>query len=170
MISPFTILILCTGNSCRSIMAEAILRQLAGDRLRVLSAGSHPKGAVDAGALATLERHGIGTDGLRSKSWDAFSATPVDLVITVCNQAAGEVCPWYPGQKTKSHLGMADPSKVEGSLKEIREAYEAAYALLDRRMQALLALDLEHLGPKELQEQISALAARYPEESGLQNR
>lgn len=167
--SDSTILILCTGNSCRSIMAEAILRQQAGDRLRVVSAGSHPKGSVDAGALAVLRRHGIDVGGLRSKSWDEWAGMPIALVITVCDDAAGEACPLFAGEAAKAHLGMRDPSRVTGSPAEIAASYEAAYRLLDRRMKALLALGPGQMEPKELQSRVSSLATLYPEETCLQS-
>lgn len=144
------------------------MKQVSEGRLQVMSAGSHPRGAVDPGALETLRRHGLSTDGLRSKSWDEYTDVPVDLVITVCDQAAGEACPWFPGQKAKAHLGMADPSKVTGTPKHVQAAYDAAFRLLKARLEALIALDIENMGPKELPPAISGIAEAYPEEYGFQ--
>jgi arsenate reductase len=168
MASPYRILILCTGNSCRSIMAEAILNQLGKGQIHAVSAGSHPRGEVDPSALDVLRRHGVPAEGLRSKSWDEHAQVPVDLVITVCDQAAGEACPWFPGQKVKVHMGMTDPSKVTGTPEKVRAAYDSAFQLLKARLARLVALDMENMGPKELLPAISAIAELVKEESGFQ--
>ncbi|WP_332804485.1 arsenate reductase ArsC [Sphingomonas sp. RT2P30] len=140
------ILLLCTGNSARSILGEAIINRLGEGRFRAFSAGSFPKGAVHPGALRLLARHGYPTDGLRSKSWDEFAAPgapPIDLVITVCDNAAGEVCPIWPGHPVKVHWGLADPAAVEGDDAAIDTAFEAAHAALSRRVAKLVALPCE---------------------------
>lgn len=149
-------------------MAEAILRHLAGHRLQVLSAGSQPREEVDAGALATLKRHDVPCDGLFSKSWDVYARSTIHLVITVCDQAAGEACPWFPALRAKIHLGMSDPSKVSGSSGEIEAAYQAAFTLLEGRMRGLLAINFEEMEQKELQNQIFALTHAHREESHFQ--
>lgn len=154
--APFNVLFLCTGNSARSILAEATLNHLAGSagRFHAYSAGSHPKGAPNPLALALLQRAGIATQGLRSKSWDEFAAPgapPLQLVVTVCDQAAGEVCPWYPGGPLKAHWGVPDP--------HTEEDFRSAQATLERRVRRLLALRPETLERAELQRQIAAIGA-----------
>lgn len=133
MNAPFNVLFLCTGNSARSILAEATLNHLAGPtgRFRAYSAGSHPKGEPNPLALAVLAEEGISAAGVRSKSWDEFSrpgAPPIHLVITVCDQAAGEVCPWYPGSPLKVHWGVPDPHTPE----DFRNAYKTLRYCLER--------------------------------------
>ena len=138
------ILFLCTGNSCRSILAEAIFNHLAPAGFRAMSAGSQPTGTVHPLSLALLRREGLSVEGLSSKSWDAFSIVP-DVVITVCSSAAGETCPAFLGPALRSHWGVEDPAKATGSGSEIDRAFEMAYRLLQRRIKAFLALPLEHL-------------------------
>ena len=139
------VLFLCTGNSARSVLAEALLNHLGSGRVRAYSAGSHPKGAVHPGALAVLAEHGIPADGLRSKSWDEFAgpaAPPMNFIITVCDNAAGEACPIWPGRPTSAHWGIADPA-VEGPGQ--RAAFEEAYGLMRARVEAFVALPLADL-------------------------
>lgn len=138
------ILFLCTGNSCRSILAEATFNHLAPAGLRALSAGSKPAGYVHPRSLALLEREGIATAGYHSKSWDALPLTP-DLVVTVCGSAAGETCPAYLGPVLRTHWGLDDPSHVVGSEEEIEAAFERTYAIIVARIQAFLALPLDEL-------------------------
>jgi arsenate reductase len=135
------ILVLCTGNSARSILGEAIINRLGEGRFRGFSAGSFPKGAVHPGALRLLERHGYATDGLRSKSWGEFAgpdAPPIDLVITVCDNAAGEICPIWPGHPIKVHWGLPDPAAVDGDDNAVDAAFEATHDALTRRVTTLM--------------------------------
>ncbi|UZR29242.1 arsenate reductase ArsC [Methylococcus mesophilus] len=144
------VLVLCTGNSCRSILGEALLNHLGGDRLRAWSAGSHPTGKVNPHALATLRRHGLPADCLGSKSWDALGDIVFDILITVCDDAAGETCPAYLGQAIRGHWGMPDPAKATGTLAEIDSVFDATFETLENRVRALMALRIEHMSPAEL--------------------
>ena len=140
MSEPASALFLCTGNSARSILAEALLNRLGEGRWRGFSAGSFPKGEVHPMALQVLAGHGFPTAGLRSKSWDEFAgagAPRLDLVVTVCDNAAGEACPIFPGTPARLHWGLADPAAVEGAGQ--RAAFEAAYDELEARISAFLA-------------------------------
>jgi len=140
------VLFLCTGNSARSILAEALLNRDGGGRFRAFSAGSRPKGAVHPAALALLRERGFPVEGLRSKSWDEFAgpdAPPLDIVITVCGNAAGEACPVWRGRPATAHWGIADPAAVEGP--EQRRAFELACDRMKVRIDRLLALDLTGL-------------------------
>ena len=134
------ILFLCTGNSARSILAEAILNREGAGRYRAFSAGSHPKGRVHPGAIALLDELGYPTEGFSSKSWDVFAeegAPPIDMVITVCDNAAGEICPIWPGNPSKVHWSTPDPAEVEGDRQ--REAFSEAYRMLHARIVDFLA-------------------------------
>jgi len=133
------VLFLCTGNSCRSLISEAVFNHLAPAGLRALSAGSQPTGKLNERALALLAAKGIPTDGYYSKSWDDLPAAP-DLVVTVCASAAGETCPAYLGPVPRTHWGVDDPSHVTGTEAEIDAAFERAYAILRARIEAFLAL------------------------------
>ncbi|MEA3082127.1 MAG: hypothetical protein QOD54_1795 [Sphingomonadales bacterium] len=136
------VLFLCTGNSARSILAEAILNKEAPGRFRTFSAGSHPKGQVHPAAIALLEEYGHPTEGLRSKSWDEFAAAgapPIHFVITVCDNAAGEVCPIWPGKPAKAHWSTPDPAEVEGPGQ--RQAFRDAYRALHARIVDFLATE-----------------------------
>jgi arsenate reductase len=135
------VLFLCTGNSARSILAEALMNDLGRDRFQAFSAGSFPKGAVHPLALETLAKHGLPATGLRSKSWDEFAgaaAPKMDFIFTVCDNAAKEACPVWPGHPATDHWSLADPAAVEGTLEEQRRAFETTYRELERRIQALL--------------------------------
>ena len=138
------ILILCTGNSCRSILAEATINHLAPAGVRAISAGSPPAGYVHPRSLALLQREGISIEGLVSKSWDNLPFTP-DIVITVCASAAGETCPAYLGPVLRTHWGVDDPAKATGTDAEIDAAFENAYRILRHRIEAFLALPLDQL-------------------------
>ena len=138
------LLFLCTGNSCRSILAEATFNHLAPAGWRAMSAGSRPTGSVHPRSLALLKREGISTAGARSKSWDDLPATP-DVVITVCASAAGESCPAYLGPVMRAHWGVDDPAHATGSDDEIDAAFMSAYRTLRRRIEAFLRLPLEQL-------------------------
>lgn len=136
---PIKVLILCTGNSCRSIMAEALLNDLGQGRFRAWSAGSFPTGHVHPRSLETLKRHGIDPGQPSSKSWNEFAAQPFDLVITVCDQAAGESCPIFPGQPTKLHWSTPDPAKAPGSEADTQAAFDRTFYLLKERIEQLVA-------------------------------
>ena len=144
----FNVLFLCTGNSARSILGEAYLNSIGDGRFRAYSAGSHPAGRVNPFALELLERNRVATDGLRSKAWDEFAkpdAPKMDIIITVCDQAAGEVCPVWPGQPISAHWGIEDPAAVTGSTEEKRAAFMKAFSVLQKRIGLLTALRLESL-------------------------
>lgn len=158
MTRPFHILFLCTGNSARSILAEAIMNRAGEGRFRAFSAGSFPKGAVHPAALALLGELGYATEGYRSKSWDAFAgpdAPPLDFIITVCDNAAGEMCPIWPGKPVTAHWGIADPAAVEGEGQ--RAAFRQAHAALKRRIDLLLALPLASLDAPRLADRLRAI-------------
>ena len=138
------LLFLCTGNSCRSILAEAVFNHLAPAGWKAMSAGSQPACYVHPRSLALLTREGIATDGLHSKSWDNLPHTP-DIVITVCSSAAGETCPVYLGSVLRAHWGVDDPAKATGTEDEIEAAFTQAYRILRQRIQAFLALPLDQL-------------------------
>jgi len=138
------VLFLCTGNSCRSLIGEAVFNHLAPAGRHAISAGSQPMGKLNERALALLARKGIPTAGYYSKSWDDLPLTP-DIVVTVCASAAGETCPAYLGPVLRAHWGVEDPSHVAGSEEEIGAAFEQAYAILRARIEAFLALPLDTL-------------------------
>ncbi|MDN4054240.1 arsenate reductase ArsC [Massilia sp. YIM B02763] len=138
------VLFLCTGNSCRSLISEAVFNHLAPTGWHAISAGSQPTGKLNDKALALLASKGISTEGYYSKSWDNLPVTP-DLVVTVCASAAGETCPAYLGPVLRTHWGVEDPSHVVGTEEEIDAAFEKAYAILRARIEAFLALPLEKL-------------------------
>lgn len=142
----YNVLFLCTGNSARSILGEAILNRIGKDRFVAFSAGSHPKGAVHPQALALLQRLGFATDGLRSKSWDEFAvpgAPGLDFVFTVCDDAASEVCPVWPGRPVTAHWGAPDPAATQGS--DVAEAFRDAFLLLQRRIELFASLPVRSL-------------------------
>ena len=144
----YNILFLCTGNSARSIIAEAIMSKVGSDRFNAYSAGSHPKGAVNPYAITLLKKLDYDTSHLRSKSWDAFAAPgapPLDFVITVCDSAAGEVCPAWPGQPMTAHWGMPDPAAMEGNEVEITLAFADTYRMLHNRLAAFSSLKISGL-------------------------
>jgi arsenate reductase len=146
MARPYTVLFLCTANSARSIMAESVLNALGGGRFRAYSAGSHPSGRVNPLAVELLARNGYPADGLRSKGWDEFArkdAPPIDFVITVCDNAAGEVCPIFPGRPVSAHWGIPDPAAVEGSDEDKRRAFAVALATLRQRIQRFTSLPFD---------------------------
>ena len=149
---PYNVLFLCTGNSARSILAEAILNKEGAGRFKAYSAGSFPKGEVHPAALNLLRELGYSTDGYRSKSWDEFAADgapPLDFVFTVCDNAAGEVCPVWPGQPMTAHWGIEDPAAIEGDKQP--QAFRNAYYSLQRRIGLFLSLPLESIDQMSLQ-------------------
>ena len=144
----FNVLFLCTGNSARSVLSEAYLNSIGGERLRGYSAGSHPTGRINPFALELLESNRIDTAGLRSKAWDEFAkpgAPQMDLVITVCDQAAGEMCPVWPGMPITAHWGVEDPAAVEGSDENKRAAFMKAFSTLQKRIALLTNLPIDSL-------------------------
>jgi arsenate reductase (thioredoxin) len=151
------VLFLCTGNSARSILAEAALNSLGRDRFVAYSAGSQPAGRVNPFALELLQKNRLPTDGLRSKNWDEFAqpgAPVLDFVFTVCDNAAGEVCPIWPGQPMTAHWGVEDPAAVEGSDEEKRKAFVRALTTLQRRIELFLALPHSRLDKLSLQRRL----------------
>ncbi len=157
----YNVLFLCTGNSARSVMAEAILNRLGRGRFHVFSAGSHPAGQVNPFTLDVLKTHDHPTDGFRSKSWDEFArpgALPMDIVITVCDSAAGEVCPVWPGRPATAHWGFPDPAAFEGGDADKRVFFETVYGMIEKRLQAFAALDLDRLDPARLKQALGVLA------------
>ncbi len=142
---PLNVLVLCTGNSCRSIIGEALVTQLGHGRLKGLSAGSQPTGQVNPGALVVLERHGVPVAAPASKSMDDLEGERVDLVITVCDSAAGEACPLWLEPTPKVHWGIPDPAHVSGDQATVAAAFEATYRNLEERVGALVALPVEDL-------------------------
>ncbi len=160
MPAPYNVLFLCTGNSARSILAEALLNHKAHGRFIAYSAGSHPTGSPRPEALAQLASAGIPITGLRSKSWDEFStpgAPQLDFIVTVCDNAAAETCPYWPGHPVSAHWGIPDPAAVRGTPEEIARALRDAFAVMNRRIDLLLALPdaaLEALAVKPALDQI----------------
>ncbi|SEJ74508.1 arsenate reductase [Pseudomonas linyingensis] len=148
------VLFLCTANSCRSILCEALFNHLAPPGLRAYSAGSEPKGFVHPLTLKALERSGVACDGLSSKSTEAHAELQPDLVITVCDKAAGEVCPVLFGPALRAHWGLADPSEVVGSDAEIAAAFDATVARIKTRLQAFLALPFDQLDADALRAEL----------------
>lgn len=157
MAHPYNLLFLCTGNSARSIMAEAILNSRGKGRFVAYSAGSHPTGQPRQEALKQIEAARMSTAGLRSKSWDEFAAPDaprMDFVFTVCDKAASEPCPFWPGQPMTAHWGVPDPAVVEGSPERIAAAYRDAFLILDRRIGLFLSLPLDALDQMAIQHEI----------------
>jgi arsenate reductase len=150
----YNVLFLCTGNSARSILAEVQLNKLGGGKFKAFSAGSHPAGRVNPFAIDFLESNGFSTDGLRSKSWDEFAApgAPVmDYVLTVCDQAAGEQCPFWPGQPMSAHWGVPDPAAVEGTDEQKRRAFRDTAAIMRKRIELFTSLPVASLNRMSLQ-------------------
>jgi arsenate reductase (thioredoxin) len=157
------VLFLCTGNSCRSLMGEAIFNHLAPTGWHALSAGSKPIGRLNSGAVALLKEKGISTDGCFSKSWNDLPVTP-DIVLSVCDNAANETCPVYLGSAMRSHWGVEDPAHVEGTEAEIKAAFETAYGILRYRIEQFLALPLEQLKnePEHLKAELDRIGTLLP--------
>ncbi|WP_040263563.1 arsenate reductase ArsC [Pseudomonas massiliensis] len=153
------VLFMCTHNSCRSILSEALFNHLAPPGLEAVSSGSFPSGQVNARALQTLEAAGISTAGLSSKASDAFEASPPDIVITVCDRAAGEACPVFFGPALKAHWGLADPSQATGSQAQITAAFETTLARIRQRVGAFLALPLDSMDAETLKTQLGRIGS-----------
>lgn len=164
------VLFLCTGNSARSVLAEATLRAWAGHRFEVFSAGSQPTGTVNPFALGQLAAEGIATAGLRSKSWDEFAtadAAPMDLVVTVCDSEAAETCPVVFGDFLRAHWGLPDPAAVESNDEDKREAFRQAHRIVKARLQALLALPAEIWDDRAaLKESLDRIGFVQPDDEG----
>lgn len=158
------ILFLCTGNSCRSILAEATFNHLAPGGWKAMSAGSKPTGEVHPRSLALLAREGISAEGYHSKSWDNLPMTP-DVVVTVCSSAAGETCPAYLGRVVRSHWGVEDPAHATGTDSEIDAAFVTAYRILRARIEAFLSLPLDELSkdPPRLKDQLDRIGTLLPQ-------
>lgn len=159
---PLTVLVLCTGNSARSILGEALFNHLGEGRVRAFSAGSKPKGVPHPGALRLLARRGIDTAAFRSKSWEEFTAPgapAIDLAITVCGNAAGEACPVFFGSPLKAHWGLPDPADATGTEAEVDAAFEETWRLLEMRVRAFLALDRAAMDKPTLLTALAAIGA-----------
>src|SRR6187549_1357326 len=157
---PFNALFLCTGNSARSIIAEAILNKIGAGRFRAFSAGSQPKGQVNPHTITMLEGLGYDTSGFRSKSWSEFAkpgAPALDFVFTVCDNAAGEACPVWPGQPMTAHWGVPDPAEAAGTEEEQRRAFRDAFLSLRRRIELFASLPLDKLRGLALQERLAEI-------------
>ena len=157
---PFNVLFLCTGNSARSILAESILNQIGNGRFKAFSAGSHPSGAVNPYVREFLEKRNFPTADLRSKSWNEFAAPDgpaLDFVFTVCDNAAGEVCPVWPGQPVTAHWGVEDPASVEGDDDAKRKAVLTAFALLNHRISLFASLPIAKLDAMSLKKELDEI-------------
>ncbi len=158
----YNVLFLCTGNSARSILGEALLNHVSDGRFQAYSAGSHPKGEVHPLAIATLREAGVSTDGLRSKPWDEFAvagAPKMDFVFTVCDNAAGEACPVWPGQPVTAHWGIEDPAAVEGPEFKQRATFEDALRYMRNRIAAFMSLPLESIDKMALASRLRGIGA-----------
>lgn len=157
---PFNVLFLCTGNSARSILGESILNRIGNGRFKAFSAGSHPSGAVNPYVLEFLEKRNFPTADLRSKSWNEFAAPDgpaLDFVFTVCDNAAGEVCPVWPGQPVTAHWGVEDPASVEGGDEAKRKAVLTAFALLNHRISLFVSLPIAKLDAMSLKRELDTI-------------
>lgn len=159
----YNVLFICTGNSARSILAEGLLNHIGRGRFQAFSAGSLPKGEVHPLALQELRDLGIPTDGFRSKSWEEFAqagAPEMDFVFTVCDQAAGEVCPVWPGQPLTAHWGMPDPTAAEGSDAVKQQAFRAAAVTMKRRLELMMSLPLQTLDAMAIHKEVKDIGTR----------
>ena len=151
------ILFICTHNRCRSILSEAITNHLTHGKITAYSAGSQPAGQVHPLSIKYLQARGISTEGLKSQSWDEFEAIEPDVVVTVCDSAANEQCPVWFGNCIKVHWGLPDPSKLEGTEDEIKNAFFAVMNTIEDRIKKVLALDLDHLSENELRSSLASI-------------
>ena len=159
---PWNVLFICTGNSARSIIAEALLNAVGDGRFRAWSAGSHPRGQVHELALRELQQLRVPIDGLRSKGWDEFArpgAPAMDFVLTVCDKAAGEACPAWPGQPITAHWGMPDPAAIEGSEEVRRKAFRDVAVMMKRRIDILRVLPMERLERLAIQKEVRSIGS-----------
>jgi arsenate reductase (thioredoxin) len=160
MVARYNVLFLCTGNSARSIMAEAIMKKRGFPNFTAYSAGSHPKGTVHAAALRQIEAAKLSTAGYRSKDWSEFAkpgAPRLDFVFTVCDNAAKEVCPVWPGQPMTAHWGVPDPAAAKGTTEQVQKAFRDAYIMLDRRISLFLSLPLSSLDNLAIKKEIDRI-------------
>ncbi len=160
--NPFNVLFLCTGNSARSVMAEAVMNRVGGGKFRAYSAGSQPKGAVNPRTLALLKSLNYDVSGYRSKSWDEFAqagAPQLDFVFTVCDNAANEICPVWPGQPMSAHWGVPDPAEAQGSEAVIAQAFADAYRMLNNRITIFVNLPVASLDRLSLQKKMDEIGA-----------
>ncbi|KAF3978111.1 MAG: arsenate reductase ArsC [Methylococcales symbiont of Iophon sp. n. MRB-2018] len=155
------VFVICTGNSCRSVMAEALFNHLAQDRIQAFSAGSHPVGKINTAALATLKRHHFPAGDYQSQSWEDYEDQVMDIVITVCDNAAAEPCPIYLSNAIKAHWGVSDPGHTQGTEAEIISAFEQTFAILKQRIEAMLALPLEILSTEQLSAELNLIGKRF---------
>lgn len=165
---PYNVLFLCTGNSARSILAESLMNHWGAGKFKGLSAGSHPKGQVHPIALELLKKMRLPSEGMRSKSWDEFAApgaAPLDFVFTVCDNAAGEVCPYWPGQPMTAHWGVEDPAAVEGTDVDKWLAFRRVFSQLESRIKIFTSLPLASLDRIKLQEHLDAIGKSRTEEA-----
>lgn len=163
----YNILFLCTGNSARSIMAESLTRHWGRGRFKAYSAGSNPAGQVNPLAIELLERLKMPTEGLRSKNWDEFAAAdapPMDFVITVCDKAAQETCPVWPGQPMTAHWGVPDPAAVEGERMEKMQVFREAFRILENRIKIFTSLSIQGLEKLKLQEKMDQIGLEHPKQ------
>jgi len=151
------VLFLCTGNSCRSILAEGLLKHHGIGRFRSFSAGSSPTGRVHPVSLETLRRHGINHLGFESKAWEVFKELKLDIVITVCDNAAGETCPLFPGGPVKGHWSTPDPAHFHGTPPEIEGEFDRVFGILERRVKALAELPMENMDREELRQRLEEI-------------
>jgi arsenate reductase len=166
---PYNVLFLCTGNSARSILAESLMNHWGRGQFRGFSAGSHPKGQVHPIAVELLRHMSLPTEGLRSKPWDEFAAAgapPLDFVLTVCDNAAGEVCPVWPGQPMTAHWGVPDPAAVAGDDKIQWLAFRDAFRQLESRIKVFVSLPIATIERMKLQERLDAIGRTPPPDSG----
>ena len=160
MQKPYNILVLCTGNSARSILGEALFNTMGAGRFKAYSAGSHPAGRVNPFAIELVAGLGYPVDGLRSKSWDEFAqpdSPEMDFIVTVCDKAAGEMCPLWPGQPVTAHWGFPDPAAVEGTDEVKREAFKQTLRQIRNRVQLFLSLPLETLDRMAIESRMKAI-------------
>lgn len=158
----YNVLFLCTGNSARSVMSEALITTLGGGRFKGFSAGSHPTGTINPFAIEMIAPTGYDTSQLRSKSWDEFAgadAPPMDFIITVCDNAAGETCPYWPGHPATAHWGYEDPASVEGSDHKKRDAFRIVFNQIATRVRLFISLPVESLDTLSLQREVKAIGA-----------
>jgi len=154
------VLFLCTGNSCRSILAEGLLRHHGKDRFRSFSAGSSPTGKVHPLSLETLRRHGINPLGFESKAWDILKDVDFDIVITVCDNAAGESCPIFPGNPVKGHWSIPDPAHFQGTPEEIEAGFDRVFGILERRIKAMVELPVETMDREGVRQRLNEIGER----------
>jgi len=151
------ILVLCTGNSCRSVLGEALFNHLGAGRVKAYSAGSTPIGRTNVNAVKILQKHGVNTDGFSSQSWNEYEDHNIDIAITVCDNAANEECPVYLNSVVRAHWGLSDPAHLKGTDDEIDAAFEKTYAAMERRVKAMLALTFEEFDAQQLTEELNKI-------------